>query len=61
MPNHWTPDGVLVVEEKTHLKPVGWLINGGPNDGLMVKEITDALKAVRHGSFSPLYIQLDYS
>lgn len=58
MGNHWTDSIDLVVTEKTTFRPVGWLINGGPNDGLMVNEVTEEHKSAGLDSFSPLYIQI---
>lgn len=58
MANHWSDDGDLVIEERTLFRPVGWLVNGGKNDGLLIANISEAVKKVPHGSFTPLYIQI---
>lgn len=56
--NHWNDQGDLVVVEHTIFRRVGWRINGGPNNGTMVTEITDTHKRLSMGGFSPLYIQV---
>ena len=62
MENHYDDNGDLVVTEKTTLRQVGWQINGGANDGLIIGRMDEEkLKArlkIPHGSFSPVYVQV---
>lgn len=58
MANHYNEDGDLVVEDRTVFRQVGWLIYGGPNDGLMVKEMSKEHLSAPIGSFAPLYIEV---
>ncbi len=57
MANHWTEQGDLVVEDRTVFRRIGWLINGGPYDGAIVKEMKDRHK-IKIGSFTPVYIEV---
>lgn len=58
MSTRWNEQGDMIVEGRGVFRPIGWLVNGGPNDGQMFKDITAAIKEVPHGSFSPIYIQV---
>lgn len=58
--SHYNKNGDMVVKPPNNitLRRVGWIIFGGPNDGLLVKEFTDEHKSVPHGSFAPVYIEI---
>lgn len=54
----WLNNGDLRCSGIT-LRRVGWQINGGQNDGQLVKEILPEHRSVPHGSFTPIYIEVD--
>lgn len=56
--NHWNEDGDLVIEGTAIFRPVGFLINGGPSNGMLVKEILPSHQITPHGGFSPVYIEI---
>lgn len=60
--NHFNRDGDMVVETKTIFRPVGWQVNGGPNDGRLVGQdmIADGKSVLGepHGGISPVYIEV---
>jgi hypothetical protein len=62
MKYRYNENGDLVIEsfdgDRIVLRQAGWLINGGPNDGLLVKEITEEHKSVPMGGFSPVYVEV---
>lgn len=60
MSAHYAENGDMIVKppNEIRLRQIGWVINGGPNDGLFVKEITEEHKAVPIGGFAPVYIEI---
>jgi len=53
--NRWLPNGDVIIQRRTTFRQIGWRVNGGPNNGLIVTEITEQ---PRHGGYSPVYIEV---
>lgn len=57
-PSHpYDEQGNLVAKEGQKFKQVGWRINGGENDGVLVLDPID-VHHIPHGSYSPIYIEV---
>jgi hypothetical protein len=40
------------------LRQIGWVINGGPQDGRFIQMGEDVDRSIPHGGFSPIYVEV---
>ena len=59
---HYDENGDLLASRGQRFRQVGWQINGGVNDGFLIKledrKSIERLKAAPHGGFSPVYVEV---
>lgn len=49
-------NGDMIAKDGQKFRQVGWQINGGTNDGLLLAK--DDAPTEPHGGFSPIYVQV---
>jgi hypothetical protein len=58
----YTENGDMIAKNGQLFRQVGWQINGGPYDGVLVQKVSeDELKerlGEPHGGFSPVYVEV---
>lgn len=54
-------NGDMIAKDGQRFRQVGWQINGGDNDGILVSKDKEELVEVLaqpHGGFSPVYVEV---